>query len=120
VSHSLRVACRTCFLNRGIEAELCCLLVEGVLKFDGRLRAGLEMREEDVRVGGQLFESLAVLGVGGCGVEVREVVVELGEGGLNLTVQQRRAGDRGIQSSKCGGGTCTDGQCGKRCDVCCW
>ena len=63
-------------LDRGIEAELCCLLDEGVPEFDGELRVRLEVGEEDVRRGGELVVGPSTLGVWSCCVEVREVVVE--------------------------------------------
>ena len=63
-------------LDRGIEAELCCLLDEGVLEFDGELRVGLEVGDEGIGSGRGLGVGLSALGVWSCCVEVREVVVE--------------------------------------------
>ena len=55
-------------LDRGMKTELCCLLDEGVLKFDGELSVGLEVREEDERGGRELVDGLAALGVKCCHV----------------------------------------------------
>ncbi len=68
VSYSLRIAYHASFLDRGIETELCCLLDEGVLEFDGELSVGLKVREEVERRGGELVEGFATLRVRRCRV----------------------------------------------------
>lgn len=60
MSHLLCISHRACFLDRGgMKTELCCLLDEGVLEFDGELSVGLEVREEGESSGRELVERLA-------------------------------------------------------------